>query len=134
MASKYLLDTNILIRFLTNNPENQASSVENLFQKADDKSLAIPDVVLAETVYVLLSFYELSKEAVIEKLSSLVAYGKFDLHRTIFQKALALYSKYPVSFVDAYLGAVGSAKPARNILTFDKKMLSITEIRAVEPK
>src|SRR3990167_2788149 len=130
MVSKYLLDTNILIRFLTNDSEKQATAVENLFQKAPDKSLVVPDVILVETVFVLLSFYDLSKEAIIEKISAMIAYSKFDLHKALFQKTLALYSKYPISFVDAYLGAVSSSKPTRPVFTFDKKMLGLTEIKA----
>lgn len=134
MTSKYILDTNILIRFLANDPKEQASIVENLFQRIENKSLVIPDVVLVEAVYVLLSFYELSKEEMIEKLSSLIAYAKFDLRKTLFQKTLELYSKYPISFVDAYVGAVSNTKPTRTIYTFDKKLLGIKEIKALKPE
>lgn len=133
MKSKCILDTNILIRFFTNDPKEQASFVENLLKTVDDKSLLIPDVVLVETVYVLLSVYELSKEDVIDTVSSLITYPKFKLHGALFQKTLDLYSKYPISFVDAYIGAVSNANPVRTIYTFDKKMLSIKEIKAVKP-
>lgn len=134
MINKYILDTNILIRFLVNDPKKQASTVEDLFQRAENKSLVIPDVVLVETVFVLLSFYELSKEEMIEKLSSLIVYIKFDLHKTLFQKTLELYSKYPISFVDAYVGAASNTKPTRTIYTFDKRLLNIKEIKALKPE
>jgi len=133
MQNKRLLDTNILIRFLTNDPKDQASAVESLFQKAGNKSLVILDVILVETVFVLLSFYELPKEKIIENLSSLIAFPKFDLHKTLFQKTLELYRKYPISFVDAYLGAISNTQPKHPIYTFDKRMLTIKEIKASQP-
>jgi len=130
MKNKFIVDTNILIRFLTNEPRGQASLVENLFKKTENKSLIVPDVVLIETVFVLLSVYELSKEEVVEKLSSLIAFPKFDIHKTLFQKTLDLYGKYPISVVDAYLGAVSETRPTRQIYTFDKRMQKIKEIKA----
>lgn len=134
MQGKFILDTNILIRFLTNDPKKQALLVEALFRRAEKKSLMIPDVVLVETVFVLLSVYELAKEEIIEKLSALIVFGRFDLHKKLFRKTLGLYSKYQISFVDAYVGAASKTKPTRTIYTFDKRMLKIKEIRAVEPK
>lgn len=133
MINKFILDTNILIRFLTNDSKEQSLLVENLFKKVANKSLIVPDVVLIETVFVLLSVYELAKEEIVEKMSSLIAFEKFDLHKTLFQKTLDLYGKYPISIVDAYLGAVSKTKPTQTIYTFDKKMQGIKEIRAQNP-
>ena len=133
MKNKYLLDTNILIRFLVDDSKEHSSLVENLFQKAAKKSLIIPDVVLIEAVFVLLSVYELSKIEIIDKLASLIAYPKFDLHKNLFQKTLDLYSKYPISFVDAYVAALSIAKPINTILTFDKRIQTIKEINAIKP-
>lgn len=133
MGSKYILDTNILIRFFTNDPKEQAEIVEEIFLAAEGKSLIIPDVVLVEAVFVLLSLYELPKEAIVEKMSSLITYDKFDLHRALFQKTLELYSKYSISFVDAYIGAKSGTKPTFPVYTFDKKILGIKEIRTIEP-
>jgi len=133
MVSKFVLDTNILIRFLTNNPKKQAAAVESLFKKAGLRSLLIPDVVLVEAVFVLLSFYNLPKEEIIENIASLITFNKFNLHRSLFKKTLELYSKYPISFVDAYVGAVSRTEPRRIIYTYDKRVLGIKEVQAIAP-
>jgi len=132
MKNKFILDTNVLIRFLTNDPKGQALQVENLFKKVEDKSLIIPDVVFIETVFVLLSVYELPKEEIVEKLSTLVTFPKFDLGKTLLQKTLDLYGKYSISIVDAYIGAVSNTKPTQTIYTFDKRMQKVKEIKAIE--
>lgn len=131
--SKYILDTNILIRFLTSDPENQAKAIETFFLKAPKKSLIVPDVVIVETVFFLLSFYELPKNDVIEKITALIHFEKFDLHVSLFQKTLELYSKYSISFVDAYVGAMSINKSGYIVCTFDKKLLNISSVKAVKP-
>lgn len=131
--NKYILDTNILIRFFTNEPEDQAKAIETFFLKATKKSLIIPDVVIVETVFVLLSFYELPKKEIIEKITSLIHFEKFDVHVSLFQKTLELYSQYSISFVDAYVGALSISKPGYITCTFDKKLLHIDTIKSVQP-
>ncbi|MEI6462550.1 MAG: PIN domain-containing protein [bacterium] len=134
MKSKSILDTNILIRFLTGDPLDQAKLVKNLFSKAKRKSLIIPDVILVESVFVLLSLYNLPKSEVIEMVSALIVYEKFDLHTVLFQKTLEIFSKYPISFVDAYICAMNITAPDKMVYTFDKRILTIEEVNSQKPE
>ena len=48
------IDTNILIRFITNDDEKQAQSVYQLFKKTEEKSdqLFVPLLVVLEVIWV----------------------------------------------------------------------------------
>lgn len=128
-----LLDTNIIIRFLTNDPPNQAEKVEKLFSQVSSSSLEIPDVVIFEIVYVLLSFYQLSKEEVIEKIYSLINFEKIKTNKKLIKKTLEIFKNYPISFIDAYLCALIFLKKHPFIYSFDKKLKKIKGIKIKEP-
>lgn len=129
-----IVDTNLLIRFLTNDNPSQADAVEALFTGAEEKSLYIPDVVIVETVFVLLSVYELTKEEIVEKLSILITYEKFSLDRALLHKTVELYGNYVISFVDSYVAACVALDRNNPLYTFDKKLLRVKGIDARIPE
>jgi len=128
-----LIDTNIIIRFLADDPPEQAKLVEKLFRQASSSSLEIPDIVIAEIVYVLLSFYQLSKEEIIEKINQLIEFKKFKTNKKIIKKALEIYQIYPVSFIDAYLCSLVANQKNSFIYSFDKALKRIKEIAIKNP-
>lgn len=128
----YILDTNILIRYLTNDTPEQTKRIEKLFIHAKDKSLIIPDVILIEIVYVLLSYYELNRRHVIEKITAIITFEKFKINTLLIQKTLEIFEINPISFVDAYLLALTITND-NTLYTFDKKLLSVSQKRAIEP-
>lgn len=58
------LDTNVLIRHLTGDPPVQARRATAFLVAADE--LLVPDLVVAEVVFALESFYEVKRERVAE--------------------------------------------------------------------
>lgn len=128
-----VLDTNILIRYLTNDTPAQALIVETLLKTSPDKSLHIPDAIIIEIVSVLLSFYELSKSDIIEKIASLILLKSCRIDTTLFKKTLELYANNPISFVDAYVLSYSALDEKRILYTFDKKLLGILAGKARVP-
>lgn len=118
----FLLDTNILVRFLTEDDKELADRAEKIFQEAQDSSLEIPDLVIAEIVYVLLSFYKFPKEEVIEKIDLLLDFEKFKTNKKVFKKTLEFFQKNNISFIDAYLWALVSLGKNQKLYTFDKNL------------
>jgi predicted nucleic-acid-binding protein len=116
-----LLDSNILIRFLAQDDFEKSEQVEKLFKEARKQELQIPDFILTEIVWVLISFYKLRKDKVIEKLEGILSFKKFKINRLVLRKAIDIYRNYNISFVDAYLCALGVSKK-RGIYSFDKKL------------
>lgn len=121
MHKKNILDTNIILRFLLNDNKQQAEYAEKLFIKSPKHSLIVPDLVVAEIAYVLLSHYEFSKEEVIDKLSVLLTYEAFKLNNKVLKPALYYFKEKPISFVDAYLCALSNLSKTP-LITFDKKL------------
>ena len=66
------VDTNVLVRHLTGDPPEMAARA-TAFLRAGSQ-LLLTDLVAAETVYVLESFYETTRGDVAEALRSLVAF------------------------------------------------------------
>jgi predicted nucleic acid-binding protein len=65
------VDTNVLIRHLTGDPPEQAARATAALAAADELLLA--DLVLAECVYVLESFYEVEREVVADLMRAAIA-------------------------------------------------------------
>jgi len=121
-----LIDTNIIIRFLTKDEPKLTKKAEELFKKAGVKELEIPDFILTEIVWVLLSFYKLDKKDVIEKLEGILAFEKFKLNRKELRRAIDIYRENNISFVDSYLIADGRAED-KEIVSFNKGVQKIAK-------
>jgi predicted nucleic acid-binding protein len=66
------VDTNILVRHLTGDPTDMAARATSYLEVEID--LLLTDLVVAETVYVLESFYEVPRVQVAEAIRSLLAF------------------------------------------------------------
>ena len=66
------VDTNILVRHLTGDPPDTAALATAYLETGNE--LLLTDLVAAETVYVLESFYEAPRQQVAEAVRSLIAF------------------------------------------------------------
>lgn len=128
-----VLDTNIITRFLTSDTPEQAKKVERLLNQSFPKSLYIPDLIIAEIVYVLLSYYQLSKKEVIEKVNILLDFEKFKTNKRLLKKTLETFEQYNISFVDAYLCALHLLGKNKFIYSFDKKLEKVKGVNIQSP-
>ncbi len=69
-----VLDTNILIRFLVQDDQEQATKVLHLFSKAEqlNQSLYVPLLVIFEVIWVLQSAYNTSRQDIILAITNLL--------------------------------------------------------------
>lgn len=125
-----VLDTNILIRFLTGDNPVQTNQVERLFQNAHLKTLEVPDVVIVEVIYVLISKYQLSKEDITEKMRSLITFPAFLVNGSVISRALEIFEEKNISFVDAYLCSLAQEKK-QVLYSFDRELKKVpsTEVK-----
>ena len=74
LMARLLLDTNIIIRFLTGDHPTHSPRSRNLFVGAakGDVTLVLTDLALAETAWVLESFYSLDRAKIAAALKGLV--------------------------------------------------------------
>jgi hypothetical protein len=66
------VDTNVLIRHLTGDPPGQARRATAFLAGAEE--LLLPDLIVAEAVYVLESFYEVERERVAELVRAIIGF------------------------------------------------------------
>jgi len=122
---KTLVDTNVILRFLLNDNPNQAQEAEDLFEKAENNQLEIPDIIIAELIFVLLSVYKLSRRDIVEKIRAVVEHPKFMVNKKIINFALDEFLSKNVSFVDGYLVALAKTRRGIDLFTFDKKLMNV---------
>ncbi|PLR79406.1 PIN domain nuclease [Bacillus sp. V3-13] len=122
----YLLDTNIIVRFLTNDDEKQSPAAYSLFEKAVNGkiTLLLEPLVIAECCRVLESKrYSYAKKDIADKLSQLISAPSVKMNNeAIVQKALSDFSEFGVDFVDAYMAAyVYFSSGINAVITWNEK-------------
>jgi predicted nucleic-acid-binding protein len=126
------VDTNILIRHLTGDPPNLAARATRFLQDADE--LLLPDLILAEAVYVLESFYEVPRERVAKITRTILAFDAITvLDRDLLLRAVELYEVDRLDFADAYLVASAEVTGVGVVASFDQAIGRIPTIQRVEP-
>lgn len=131
----YLLDTNILLRYITGEPATMAAKAHDLFARCEASEIGLTLVpgVLAEAVYVLTgSVYGHSREDVSKCLIQLIEAPALDVEeREILIAALGLFSTSKLDFMDVYLVARSQLR-GEGIATFDKDFTRIPDLVLAE--
>jgi predicted nucleic acid-binding protein len=126
------LDTNVLVRHLTGDPPEMAARATALLRDAE--RLEVPDLIVAEVVYVLESFYSVRRERVAELARAIVAFPPVatdDPQRLL--RAIELYERERLDFADAYLVARAEQTPHRSVVSFDRRIGRVATVEHIEP-
>ena len=112
------LDTNYIVRYLTNDNEEMAQIAEDVIL---NDNVYISNEVLAEIVYVLVGVYEVPKKDVSDMLIQLISFENIQVdNKKIIDKALEIFQIKNLDFVDCLLCSYSQNDV---IKTFDKKLL-----------
>jgi predicted nucleic-acid-binding protein len=96
--------------------------------------LLLTDLVLAECIYVLESFYEVERGRVAELLRAAVALPNIEtVDVDLLLRALAVYEVDRLDFAEAYLVALAEASGVSEILSFDRSIDRIESVTRREP-
>jgi len=104
----YLLDTNIIIRFLTGDDEKFLAQSKKYFQDIENSILEVEilEGVLMEAFFVLTKFYKLPKKSVLSDLKIILSLeGVVNTNKTILFETLSLIETKNIDFVDALICA-----------------------------
>ena len=119
------LDTNVLVRYLTQDHQKQARLAAKEIEGAAVKGekLVIQPIVLCELVWVLESAYDFGKPQIVAVLDSIMITAQFEIvdKDTVWQ-ALNDYHKEKGDFSDYYIGRSNEKAGANVTLTFDKSL------------
>ena len=126
------VDTNILIRHLTGDPPDQAARATAFLAEAQE--LLLPDVIVAEIVYVLESFYKVPTDEVAGLVRSVIAFAPIrTLDPALLLRSLEVYETLGIDFADAYLVASAEAAGVHDIISFDRSIDRVTSVHRIEP-
>jgi predicted nucleic-acid-binding protein len=129
------VDTNLIIRYLVQDHEKHGKAAARLLDACDRGELVIVllPTVLAESVFVLESFYEHRREDIASVLGTLVSSPgvEIDASRStnpqIHLDALQRYGKTKVHFVDCLIAATASAENIP-VATFDRDFRKFADV------
>ena len=137
-AETIFADTNLFLRYLTNDVPKQAEAVEKLLQRAaqGQANLITTSLVIAEIVWTLESYYGLEKKDIQEMvLGILNTKGLEVIDSDLILQAIVPYAEKNVDFIDAFNTAWMIKNDVNKVYTFDHKHFSRFEgISAEAPK
>ena len=133
---KYLLDTNVLLRFLLDDHPEPSVATARLFQQAADEKclLILTDLGIAEAVWVLTSYYKLERQKVAESLAKLLL--KAGVQCPTLEPvldALARFKATNCDFFNCYLAAQAASSGVA-IASFDKDFRKFEDASLWDPE
>jgi uncharacterized protein len=133
----YFVDTNLFIRYLTNDDPAKADRVETLLNEAaaGEVRLVTAEMVLAEVVWVLESAYALKSADITPLIRAILATPGLEvINGALVEKALLHYENQNVDFIDGYIAAVMERHGLTEIYSYDKKhLVGLPGINRKEP-
>lgn len=125
------LDTNILVRYFTlDDPSQTARAGEVMDSLTAEEPGFISSIVLAELVWVLESFYKLTKTEIVGCLETLLRSKELSVEKAeIAWQALNTFRKGRSGYSDCLIERTAHAAGCRHTLTFDQKAASTSGMK-----
>jgi len=130
-----LLDTNVLIRFLTSDKTQKFRGVYTLFESLEqgDLQVELKLIVLFQVVFVLKSFYSVPREDIATGLLDILEYkGIIVKEKRIVRRTLELWHANKLDIVDCYLIAYLEGDRQNILYSYDRDFDKF-EINRKEP-
>ncbi len=121
------VDTNLFIRYLTNDDPAKADRVEKLLDDAAAGTLKLvtTEMVIAEIVWVLESSYSLKNTEISPLVRSILATPGLEvINGSQVSRAIELYESTNIDFIDGYIAAVMEKQGITELYSFDRKHIS----------
>lgn len=99
-----------------------------------ESELFVADLIVAETVYVLESFYEIARAEIGEAMRALIVMESVrvvDASRLL--RALEIYEDDHLDFAEAYLVACAELMGVMQVASFDRSIDRIQSVERIEP-
>jgi predicted nucleic acid-binding protein len=132
---EFLLDANVLVRFLVQDEPRQGAAASALLEKAERREIVLhlDGLAVAEAVYVLVGRYGRSRAEIADALLSIIQNGGVETIETdIVADALRRFATVNVDFADAWLAA-RAALLDLPVASFDRDFDKFKDIKRFEP-
>lgn len=131
------VDTNLFVRYLTDDDAEKSDRVEALLSKASEGKvqLVTSDLVLVELIWVLESSYKMKPGEITPMIRAIMATpGLQVINAELISRALDHYENMNVDIVDAHIAALMKKMNITDVFSFDRKHLSrISDLNRIEP-
>jgi predicted nucleic-acid-binding protein len=118
---------------LTGDPPEMATRATEFLTR--ESELFLTDLVVAETVYVLESFYEVPPEQIAQSIRSLLAMAcVVSVDTPLLLRSIEVYESERLDFAEAYLVACAESTGVNRIASFDKSIDRVETVERVEPR
>jgi len=120
--SRLWVDANVILRFLTGEPQDMYERSVRLMARAErgEVNLVISQIIIAEVIWVLKSFYDHSMAEIAEVIVPFVSSPGIEVEdRDTVIQAVELAREKNVDFIDALL-ALQAANQDEKVCTFDQ--------------
>jgi predicted nucleic-acid-binding protein len=131
VSKRRLVDTNLIVRYLVQDHAKHAQAAGKLFDACDrgDLVIVVLPIVLAESVFVLESFYGHSRADIASALGRLISSPGIEISEvTVHLDALNRYKGTKAHFVDCLIAATAVAKKVP-VSTFDQDFRKFVDVR-----
>ncbi len=122
------LDTNVLVRYLTRDDEQQWQRAEQYINAAlaAEETCFISNIVLCELVWVLRSAYRISREELIVTLEQILRTSHFDFeNKAAAWGAFQQFRQGKADFSDYLIGKINHQAGCTETATFDAKLQGV---------
>lgn len=127
-----IIDTNVLVRHLTGDPPEMAARATAYL--GTERELLLTDLIVAETVSVLESFYQAPREQVAEAMRSLIAFASVVcVDPALLLRSIEVYETDGIDFAEAYLVACAESTGVIKIASFNRAIDRVETIERIEP-
>ena len=131
------VDTNLFVRYLTDDDAEKADRVEALLSKASEgkAQLVTSDLTLVELIWVLESSYHMKPVEITPMIRAILATpGLQVINGELISRALDHYENMNVDIVDGHIAALMKKLNITDVFSFDRKHLSrIGDLNRIEP-
>ena len=120
------VDTNVLVRYITNDDQEQSVLASKLLEKyiGQEKSIFINNIVLCELIWVLARGYKYKKEQIVVTLRLLLSSIEFEFenHELAFL-AVTQYETSDADFSDIFIGLINFSIGCITTYSFNQEAL-----------
>jgi predicted nucleic acid-binding protein len=130
------IDANVVLRFLLDDPPEQAERCQALFARlqAGEEEVYLPEVALSDVIWTLQSFYKWSPARIARFAHDVISLKGTTLAREpIVRDAVHLYAEHGVDFSDALIAAEVLHEGCEGVYTYDRDFDRIAGVERVEP-
>lgn len=132
----FILDANVVLRFLLADVPNQSPKAKALFALAEEGGvrLRLSHVAVAELVWVLGSFFNFERAAVGTILRGLLLHKGVEIDEpAVILSALERFARVNADFPDCYAAAL-AASSATPITSYDRDFRKFTDVTCLKPE